>query len=110
MSSLKVTSPVQRLMISAAIGSALKTRSGASSTQPPWASLWTSRTPRGRRGRASGVIVGAAAGVFTRASPYLCASPPPLGGEGWGGGLAASPGRGESPLPNPPPQAGEGKE
>src|SRR5262245_12454264 len=53
MISPKVASPVQRLMISTAIWSALKTRSGASSTHPPCASLWVSRTPRGRRGRAS---------------------------------------------------------
>jgi hypothetical protein len=51
--SAKVTSPVQRLMISAAIASALNTRSGASRIHPLWASLWTSRTPRGSRGRAS---------------------------------------------------------
>jgi hypothetical protein len=34
--------------------------------------------------------------------------PPPLAGEGWGGGLAPSPRRGVGPLPSPPPQAGEG--
>src|SRR5262245_43641211 len=53
MISPKLASPVQRLMISTAIASALNTRSGASSTQPPCASLWASRTPRGSRGRAS---------------------------------------------------------
>jgi hypothetical protein len=57
---------VQRLMISAAIGSALKTRSGASSTQPPCASLWTSRTPRGSRGRASVAMM--VAGSLRRSS------------------------------------------
>ena len=51
-----VASPVQRLRISAAIASALKMRSGASSTQPPCASLCVSRTPRGSRGLASGAI------------------------------------------------------
>src|SRR5262249_12812658 len=54
----KVASPVQRLTTSAAIASALNTRSGASSTQPPCASLCTSRTPRGSRGRASGGMWG----------------------------------------------------
>ena len=51
-----VASPVQRLRISTAIASALNMRSGASSTQPPCASLWVSRTPRGSRGLASGAI------------------------------------------------------
>ena len=50
--SATLASPVHRLRISAAIASALMTRSGASSTKPPCASLWTRRTPRGRRGRA----------------------------------------------------------
>ena len=52
--SFTVASPVQRFTISAAIGSALNTRSGASSTQPPCASLCVSRTPRGSFGFASG--------------------------------------------------------
>jgi hypothetical protein len=39
MSSPNVISPVQRLMISTAIASALKIRSGASRTHPPCASL-----------------------------------------------------------------------
>ena len=52
--SFTVASPVQRLTISAAIASALNTRSGASSTQPPCASLCVSRTPRGSFGLASG--------------------------------------------------------
>src|SRR5579871_241208 len=54
--SAKVASPVQRFTISAAMASALNTRSGASSTQPPCASLCTSRTPRGSRGRASSAM------------------------------------------------------
>ena len=45
-----LTRPVQRLRMSTAMASALNTRSGASRTQPPCASLFTSRTPRGRRG------------------------------------------------------------
>src|SRR5258707_484891 len=53
--STSVASPVQRLITSTAIGSALNTRSGASSTQP-CASFCTSRTPRGSRGRASGAM------------------------------------------------------
>src|SRR5258708_7541950 len=76
----KLASPVQRLTTSAAIWSALNTRSGASSTQPPWASLWTSRTPRGRRGRASGKIDGAAAGGVTWGSPFFFSLPPKRGG------------------------------
>src|ERR1700737_563722 len=62
MISRTLASPLQRLMISAAIASALNTRSGASSTQPPCASLCTSRTPRGRRGRASILTASAMAG------------------------------------------------
>ena len=65
MISPKVASPVQRLTISTAIASALNTRSGASSTQPPCASLWTSRTPRGRRGRASAAMAAGAFGSLT---------------------------------------------
>jgi hypothetical protein len=60
---------VQRLITSAAIGSTFEHPLGREQQHPPWASLWTSRTPRGKRGRASGVINGAVAGVFTRASP-----------------------------------------
>src|ERR1700738_5563709 len=41
-------------------------RSGASSTQPPCASLCTSRTPRGRRGRASILTASAMAGLLPR--------------------------------------------
>src|SRR5215467_10283533 len=38
------------------------------------------------------------------------ASPSPACGEGQGGAYSTVPTRGKSPLPNPPPQAGEGKE
>ena len=58
--------PVQRLRISTAIASALKMRSGASSTQPPCASLFTSRTPRGSRGFASGAIGSVSVTSFLR--------------------------------------------
>src|SRR3974390_235775 len=47
-----LASPVQRFKISTATVSALNTRSGASSSQPPCASLCVSRTPRGSFGRA----------------------------------------------------------
>src|SRR5215211_4662001 len=53
-----VASPVQRLRISTAIASALKTRSGASRTHPPCASLCVSRTPRGSFGLASSDMAG----------------------------------------------------
>src|SRR6202044_507028 len=62
-----VASPVQRLTISTAMVSALNTRSGANSTQPPCASLCTSRTPRGSRGRASAGIAG---GVSLTGFPF----------------------------------------
>src|SRR4051812_43250072 len=55
--SFTVASPLQRLMISCAGPSALNTRSGASSTQPPCASLCVRRTPRGSFGFASTAIV-----------------------------------------------------
>ena len=47
-----VASPVHRFNISTVIASALNTRSGASRTQPPCASLCVNRTPRGSRGKA----------------------------------------------------------
>src|SRR2546423_7138595 len=55
--SFTVASPLQRFTISAAIASALNTRSGASSTQPPCASLCVRRTPRGSFGFASAEMV-----------------------------------------------------
>src|SRR5262249_42834408 len=67
-------------MISAAIASALKTRSGASSTQPPCASLWTSRTPRGSRGRASEAMT--VLGSLNRCSSRLAARRRRAGGKG----------------------------
>src|SRR6516162_7401499 len=66
-----VASPVHLFRTSAETASALNTRSGASSTHPPCASLCTRRTPRGSRGRASGAI---AEGVSFMAGPRLSCS------------------------------------
>src|SRR5580704_14808026 len=60
-----VASPVHLFRTSAETASALNTRSGASRTQPPCASLCTRRTPRGSRGRASAAMaVGASLTVL----------------------------------------------
>ena len=40
-------------------------------------------------------------------SPFRSLLPPPLAGEGWGGGIGEGADR-RFPLPVPPPQAGEG--
>ncbi len=50
----------------------------------------------------------AARGPSARAADLL--SPPPLAGEGWGGGTLHGTKLQTGPLPDPPPQAGEGKD
>src|SRR5436305_3906293 len=68
--SATVASPVHRFTISAAIASALNRRSGASSTQPPCASLCVSRTPRGNFGFASPTMFIIAPSARSRRAGY----------------------------------------